>query len=337
MLYEQSTGIGNLILVHPENPEIDFAIKFSTPVPFGDPRWARKILQMAMTGAEIIADGKHIYGLGNLRSTFDARSLQAFTVVFMDHFFCELRSGENVLMRCHFGKPKLPQEAFDKHIFLDNYARLFPQTTIKESLHIWTLMQNQMILEHGSMIVVAEDAEEEALRLARQGTLIVPTFLSKELLRSVSSVDGSILIDPNGICYAFGVILDGEAKDECLPSRGSRYNSAVRYIRSKLHRRFAIVASDDKTIEIVPTLRPLVSRKILQENISCFEIANLDNYHTPRNWLNKHRFYMSAQDCERINIAIERLDALPYGESGIYIGTDRFTPHPDMEEGYLTS
>lgn len=72
---------------------------------------------------------------------------------------------------------------------------------------------------HGSMIVVAEDAACEANRLCKQGTRIVPTKLTESLLRSVSGIDGTILLDPAGLCHAIGIILDGEATDECTPSR----------------------------------------------------------------------------------------------------------------------
>src|SRR3546814_14995617 len=81
------------------------------------------------------------------------------------------------------------------------------------------------------MIVIAEDAESEALRLDAQGTNIQPAQLSVELLRQASAIDGSILMDPQGYCHAIGVILDGHANDQCTPSRGSRFNSAVRYVR----------------------------------------------------------------------------------------------------------
>jgi hypothetical protein len=34
---------------------------------------------------------------------------------------------------------------------------------------------------------------------------------------------GGVLIDPNGTCYAIGVILDGIATTKGDPARGSRY------------------------------------------------------------------------------------------------------------------
>jgi hypothetical protein len=290
---------------------------------------------MATTGVGIIADSQHIYGLGQLKASHDSSAQDAFTVAFIDHYHWELRCGDQVLLRSHYAVPKLPQEPFDKAAFLANYTRLFPQSSQENGLHLWNLMLAQIRQEHGSMIVVAADAASEAHRLSKQGTSIEPTLLSEALLRSVSGIDGTILLDPFGFCHAIGIILDGAATDQCTPSRGSRYNSGVRYVRTGSHRRLAIVVSDDRTADIIPRLRELVSRVRIEQHVARLEVASLDNYHDSRNWLDKHRFYVNAEQCSRINQAIERLDALPKEVGLIYFGTERFEVHPEMDESYL--
>jgi hypothetical protein len=336
LMYEGAKGIGHLIFVDPENEAVDFLARFAEPVSFRKPRWVRKVLQMATTGVGIIADSQRIYGLGCLKDSHDPSAQNAFTVAFIDHYHWELRCGDHALLRSHYAVPKLPQEPFDKTAFLACYARLFSQSSPEDGLHLWGLLQAQVRQEHGSMIVVAEDAASEAKRLSRQGTNITPARLSEALLRSVSGIDGTILLDPTGFCHAIGVILDGEANDECTPSRGSRYNSGVRYVQSYSHRRLAIVVSDDRTVDIIPALRRLVSRGLLERHIAALEAATLDNYYDPRNWLNDHRFYVNAAQCERINSAIVRLDSLPKDVGLIYLGTEKFETHPEMEESYLT-
>ncbi|MDC7715591.1 hypothetical protein PQU96_15860 [Vogesella sp. LYT5W] len=336
LMYEGAKGVGHLILVDPENDAVDFMVKFAEPVTFREPRWVRKVLQMATTGVGIIADSQHIYGLGQLKVSHDSSAQDAFTVTFIDHYHWVLRCGNQGLLRCHYAVPKLPQEPFDKAAFLANYVRLFPQSSQENGLHLWNLLLAQIRQEHGSMIVVAEDAASEARRLSKQGTSIVPTLLSESLLRSVSGIDGTILLDPSGVCHAIGIILDGEATDQCTPSRGSRYNSGVRYVQASNHRRFAIVVSDDRTVDIIPGLRRLVSRTRIEQHVAGLEAATLDNYHDSRNWLDDHRFYVNAEQCARINRAIERLDALPKEVGLIYLGTERFEVHPEMNESYLT-
>ncbi len=335
LMYEGSKGIGHLILVDPKNDVVEFMVKFAEPVTLREPRWVRKVLQMATTGIGIIADSQRIYGLGRLNEWHEPLTQDAFLVVFIDHYHWELRCGNQALLRSHYGEPKLPQEPFDKAAFIANYARLFPDTSQDNGLNLWNLMLAQVRQEHGSMIVVAEDAASEASRLSKQGTRIEPTLLSEALLRSVSGIDGTILLDPAGFCHAIGIILDGEATEQCTPSRGSRYNSGVRYVHKGSHRRLAIVVSDDRTVDIIPQLRGLVSRSMIELHVSRLENATLNNYHDSRNWLDKHRFYLSVQQCSKLNKAIDRLDNLPRDVGLIYFGTDRFEVHPEMNESYL--
>lgn len=336
LMYEGSKGIGHLILVDPKNDVVEFMVKFAEPVTLREPRWVRKVLQMATTGIGIIADSQRIYGLGRLKEWHDSSNQDAFLVVFIDHYHWELRCGNQALLRSHYAEPKLPQEPFDKAAFLANYARLFPETSHENGLNLWNLMMAQVSQEYGSMIVVAEDAASEARRLSKQGTCIEPTLLSETLLRSVSGIDGTIILDPAGFCHAIGIILDGEATEQCTPSRGSRYNSGVRYVHKGSHRRLAIVVSDDRTIDIIPMLRPLVSRSMIEQHVTRLENATIENFHDPRNWLDKHRFYLSLDQCSRVNNSLERLDNLPKVFGRIYFSTERFEVHPEMNESYLT-
>jgi hypothetical protein len=71
------------------------------------------------------------------------------------------------------------------------------------------------------MIIYVTDAATEATRLSRQGMLVTPVLLNDELLASFSKIDGSILCDPDGVCHAIGVILDGAANENCVPLWGS--------------------------------------------------------------------------------------------------------------------
>jgi len=42
-------------------------------------------------------------------------------------------------------------------------------------------------------------------------------LLTPEVFRRVSGIDGAVMVDAAGICYAVGVILDGMAATECTP------------------------------------------------------------------------------------------------------------------------
>lgn len=336
LLYEGAEGIGHIVLANPESESIDYMIRFREPVPFREPRWARKVLQMAAADVALIADSERIYGLGMLNSTHDPRLQNAFTIDFLDHYHWELRCGTQMLLRSRYGVPMLPHELVGRDLFTTNYARLFPGTSEEERSHLWRLFNVVIRQDHGSMIVVAEDAASEAQRLAQQGTGVEPVRLSEELLRRVSGIDGTIILDPHGNCHAIGVILDGTANEDCTPSRGSRFNSAVRYVHSGTAHRLAIVVSDDRTVDLFPLLRPRISCVVLESHVAALETATLDNYHKPRGWLDSHRFYLNAEQCARVNAALDRLGALPRDVGEIYILTTPFNVDPEMDETYFT-
>ena len=87
----------------------------------------------------------------------------------------------------------------------------------------------------------------------------------KEILSRLMAIDGAMLIDIEGMCWACGTILDGEAHTRGNMARGARYNSVPVYIQS-LRERFSsecettqskqflvavIVASEDGMLDIL--------------------------------------------------------------------------------------
>jgi hypothetical protein len=157
--------------------------------------------------------------------------------------------------------------------------------------------------------------------------------MTPELLERVSGIDGSILLDPTGVCHAIGVILDGHADKDCSPARGSRFNSALRYVRSNDKRRLAIVFSDDHTVDIVPLLKPQIRKEEIEKQITELECASADAYHAAQNWLDKHRFYLNQEQCARINLALECLDKLPREVGEIRYVVSGFKANPELDGG----
>ncbi len=99
------------------------------------------------------------------------------------------------------------------------------------------------------MIIVSADASGEAGRLRPQVLAVEPRLLDEQLIRAVTGIDGGVLLDPSGTCHAIGVILDGVADGVGDASRGSRYNSAVRYLRSDPPECVILIVSEDGMIE----------------------------------------------------------------------------------------
>lgn len=279
-----------------------------------------------------------ILGLGNISPGIAPWSTQnIFEIEFLEHYHWQLLCGDEVLLVSRYGVPSLPQETFPRVPLIDTFRRLFPEANDGEVNDFIALFDAAVEQRHGSMLVVAKDAEIEAERLRGQGTRIIPTKLTPELFRRVSGIDGTILVDPHGVCHAIGVILDGPARPECTPARGSRYNSGIRYVGDTETPRLAVVVSDDRTVDVIPILPPRIKRSVIEEQIVALEAATRDNYHASINWLDKHRFYLKEAECDRVNSALDRIDHEPVEMGEIIIERSRFKCDPALNDSYFES
>lgn len=121
--------------------------------------------------------------------------------------------------------------------------------------------------DHGALLIFASAniAKRESIRLAqnrRRGmSTSLPIDFSKESeldlkFPQLTSIDGALILDFDGNCYAYGVILDGIAKGKGEQGRGARYNSAITYINNrflgKLRKKiFAVVCSEDGMVDVI--------------------------------------------------------------------------------------
>jgi len=331
LLYEGKASTGRIILSKADNPSIDFVLKLRSPVSLSKARWARKLLQMADKHIALIVENSTIIGLGKIINT----NAMTFHIDFLGQHQWELKLGSNALLHTHFGKASLPAETIGKERFVDNMRRVFleiNEDSIHHFLWIFGLLTNQ---NHGSSFVIAEDAAEEANRLENQGTLISPTLVTEELINKASKIDGTVIVDTQGICHAIGTILDGKASPDSTPSRGARYNSAVRYVNQSTKPRMAFIISDDGTVDIVPLLRPQIERKQLDKFITMLSNATHETFHKARNFLDEHRFYLNEEQCKIVNASLERIEDELRKVGQIIFSTNRFTPHPEMNDSYF--
>ena len=338
MLYEGTQGTGRLLLAMPAGDAVDMSLQFAEPVLFREPRWARKVLQLATGGTALIADCAEIFGLGDVTADHNpAESQDVFEIEFQDHYYWRLSCGDQVLLVSKYGRPSLPQEVLSPARLLDTYQRLFPAADMEVFERFWKLCQAAVKQHHGSMLVVAKDAEREAARLQNQGTRIKPTALTPTLYRQVSGIDGAVLVDPQGVCYAIGVILDGPAHPACTPSRGARYNSGIRYVHAKNTPRLAVVVSDDQTVDVIPEMRSRIPRSAIASAIAELEVATADNYYAAITWLDQHRFYLSQAQCDQVNAALARIEDEPMEVGDFRIRWPEFSLHPDLDDSYFLS
>ena len=94
-MYEGMQGTGRLLLAMPTSDAVDKSLQFAEPVPFREPRWARKVLQMAAAGKDaLIADSIEIFGLGAVAADHNPEESQdVFTIEFVDHYHWRLSCG----------------------------------------------------------------------------------------------------------------------------------------------------------------------------------------------------------------------------------------------------
>ncbi|MDA9445652.1 hypothetical protein XI01_02595 [Bradyrhizobium sp. CCBAU 21360] len=63
--------------------------------------------------------------------------------------------------------------------------------------------------------------------------------------------------------------------------------------------------------------------------------ASIDNYHQSRNFLDENRFYLNADQCRRVNEALDRIERGVAEVGRIVWSTSKFKPDPEMNDGYL--
>lgn len=102
-----------------------------------------------------------------------------------------------------------------------------------------------------------------------------------------------------------------------------------------------LVKSDDGSVDLLPTLRPRVSKDAVEAAVGRFEKVCLDPDETQRDEfgdalkeVEAYEFYMDEAQCERINTAykVEMDRRLENGY--IAIEPTPLKPHPEMNDTY---
>ena len=272
--YERSAGSGRILLATEDHPAVEHTVVFEAPVDLKDYRAARKLLQLSFDGILLHSDSNRICGLARV-GAYDGSNENLFEVHIVGHHHWELRHKDRTLMTVHYGIPALPKFEFDEEKFRSNVTRIFSGISESATDLLLALAKEAERESHGTMLLISTAADEEAKRLAPQGTTITPRQLTPELLKHLTPIDGAILIDPDSTCHAIGTILDGRSTTAGDPSRGARFNSAVRYVESSSDKApcLAVVVSEDGGIDLVPNLRAPIKRSTIDR-----AIAELESY-----------------------------------------------------------
>ncbi len=244
-----------------------FEFKFSSEVPLSEAVWARKIIQLASGDFCIFSDTESLLGLVCRKKP----SCGEFWIRLTGQSQWRLGFESKSLADVRFGIPSFPMPGLARPQFDSTFRRVFASHSDDGIERIWKLVENVIRENHGALIVVAEKADEETKRLSSQAIPIEPAHLSSHSASRATAIDGAILLDPTGVCHAIGVILDGSAHPLGTPSRGARFNSAVRYVGvTEGKGRLAVVISEDGQVNLLPRLRPPIKASVLVNLIKDF-------------------------------------------------------------------
>jgi hypothetical protein len=340
MTYERADSKGQLIISRKHHPNITETVVLSSPRKVDDYRAVRKLLQLPNTDEALLCDSAEIYGVGRLAEGYDPNNEDLFCVEFIGHAKWQVLHGGVPLMRVEYGVPSLPSERIHCDQFSETFRRLFPDASAANVKQVKYIATAATRLTHGTIIVITPDAEAEAERFGTQATRLTPVKVDEKLMDRSSRIDGAMLMSPDGICYAIGVILDGAATNRGTAERGARFNSAIRYVYSRKSPCLALVVSDDGMIDSVPTYRPRCSRREIEDHLSKLrkvvqkETLTQRELSKPTNWLDEHRFYLSDSQCAEINKLLS--DSESKRDDGTFsVRYSDFKPHPDMNDSFL--
>lgn len=258
--YERKEGSGRVVF---SKRLADFSsyVPFERAVPLADSVWSRKMLEICTADVAVGANDSELLGLVDT----SVAGLE-FWVEFVSTTTWRFRYGaDDVLMEVVRGIPRVPRPTIDRTGFRDTAERVFSNLDVNVDL-LWEILQIAREHGHATTLVITPDAAAEAHRLRQQATPIAATMLSETQVRAVTRIDGAVLLDHDGMCHAVGVILDGKATARGSPARGARFNSALRYVLENEHRAsIAVVLSEDGHIDLLPRLRPRISRTTLRK------------------------------------------------------------------------
>jgi hypothetical protein len=297
--YEGAANHGRVILARKDNPHIETIVELRRDVDLMEARGVRKLLEMTSDELALLADGGKAYALGRLCPSYVPDAEDAFLVEFRGERSWHLSHAGTELMRVRNGSPSLPLKPPSEAGLVETLERVLGPDADVPRLRDLVIAASEQ--KHGTLVVISDHANEEAARLGAQATVITPLVMTPELMRGVTAIDGAVLLDPHGTCVALGVILDGMASAEGTPTRGARFNSALRYVNTVMeqcdHRCVAVVVSEDGPVNVVPDLLPRISRAELQQTIERFvalgqkDVVSRRDFNRLIGWLSAHRPY----------------------------------------------
>jgi len=334
--YEGRAGSGKIVIGNARNEHLNVAIKFRDEISLRNVEAARKLLEASGPDGHLLSDGEYIFGIGSVSQDYPVESESIFSVNILGRGRWEVCHSEEPLLAVRDGTPMLPNSPLDVQYFCEIVDRLLPGASISRLVELADAAGDN---SHGAMLVISTDAAGEAERLHPQTSRVTPVEISPAMLVQLTAMDGGIIIDPQGRCHAVGVILDGRSCGGELSARGSRFNNAIRYVRSEAPDAVVVVYSADGKIDILPKLPYRIKKsfvdKVVEEYLALATPPS-DTDAVVRSWeaVKRVRFYVSDDQCSRINRAKKDIEEWKRSQGMGILVEDDFVPNAMMNAGY---
>lgn len=276
--YERETCCSTLsfCLTDIEDRILSGGVTLDLPIEVGTDKIKRirKLLQMGNEEQCLLICRKN--SVWQVKGLYAAAGLLERSLNFqiVKHMVWKMTVGKKFSVCFENGKYIVKSREFELYKIQKRYEELFEQNFTGS---IKKVCQEAIEQTHGTTLIIikekqgAEDAfaaerETERLIIESTGTKIKPMILADGFVRSVTSIDGALIVDSFGKCYGFGMILDGPREDEKSqgkknmvqgnPACGARHNSAMRYMKKCQDnglKAIAVVVSEDGPITIFAT------------------------------------------------------------------------------------
>lgn len=252
--YESSENRGNILFCS-RDIELESKLILTKPIPlteYSSITAIRKLLEISGGDVSLLSDGNFVFGIGK-RNGIQDLPRKAFIINFKGQGEWDVVTAKNQkVMSVTYRVPSMPKVSVKEAEFAKQFEKTFG---FSEYQNVWRFIDLAKNQSHGTMVVITKEAEREAERLCNQSFLINKiTDLQNGIINGITAIDGAVLLDDTGGCYAIGVILDGIANEKIgTISRGARYNSALRYLNYCKENSIPcliVIVSEDKYIDI---------------------------------------------------------------------------------------
>gem|GEM_PF-5911785 len=233
LTYEKDQSAGIIYLAKYQDVEpikADFDIEFINPYSMSEHRIIRKLLQIVSKGYCLVATVHDVYGIAD-KNKIESFLPNCYKIHFKQGRVWELSQGSSQIITSYYSRF---QFVYKQGIY-DNFDyQMYTIGCNASSIsRLHNLLDSVREQDKGTMIVFSKNVNNEAIRLSNTSIPITPIDLCDEinigLVNYITGIDGAILCDLSGNCYAIGVILDGNTQNEDSKetiAKGARHNSA---------------------------------------------------------------------------------------------------------------